>query len=217
MCGATKQQKDIASQQSSFFTTMTQQAQQVFGAASGVFKDLVNTFAPVVAAGPNQEGFSGAEKTAMTTVARDSTANAYKNADKALESQIAARGGGNQYIPSGADDQMREQLAAAAAESQSNKELNITQEDYAQGRQNWAEATRGLAGAPGVFGTATGAGSAATGAGGAAEQGANDVAMADNSWVNATIGAIGGVAGAAASGGMSHLGHGGGGGGTSNG
>lgn len=202
MCGATSQQKDIASQQSSLFTTATQQAQAIFGNSSSIFNDLTSTFAPIVAAGPNQQGFSPAELAADRTQVTEGTAQTYEKAGKALGEQQAAQGGGNAYIPSGANQQQKEELASAAAQQESSQQLQVTQADYAQGRNNWAAAASGLEGAPSVFGPATGALGAATQAGGAAQTAANDVSTQNNSWINATIGALGAVAGSAAKAGI---------------
>lgn len=208
MCGATSLMKTIGGEQSQFFTTLMQQAQTVFGNASSVFQDLKNTFSPILAAGPNQEGFSGAEKTALNSQVTEGTANTYAKASTALSEQQAAKGGGNSSIPSGADQQQKEQLAASAAASESGQKLAVEQADYEQGRQNWVTAAQGLSGATSVFNPATGAAGAATQGGGAAASTANDISQADNSWANAAFGALGQVGGAVVSGGMSNLGKG---------
>lgn len=205
-CGASSQMKQIGSEQSSFFQQLTQQAGSVFGKASGVFNDLVKTFTPVVAAGPNQEGFSGAEKTAMFTMANEGTAQTYNKASAALEKGLAARGGGNAYIPSGADDQLRETLASSAAAQESNAKNQIVQEDYATGRDNWLKAAAGLSGATNVFNPVTGMNDSATSAGNAAEKTENEIQQADNSWVGAVTGMAGGILGSVATGGMKNLG-----------
>ena len=62
MCGASSQQKQIEQAQSNYYNTLTQQANQIFGYASSIFNELQSTFAPILAKGPNQEGFSDAEK-----------------------------------------------------------------------------------------------------------------------------------------------------------
>lgn len=198
MCGAPSGLKNAAANMSDFFGTMVNQAKTVFGATSGVFKDLYNTFAPTVAAGPNQEGFSQAEKTAMETQVTEGTGAAYEHAAKALGEKQAAAGGGNVYIPKGQDEQMQEEVATKAAEQESQQRLGITEQNYAVGRQNYDFAAQALAGAPSVFNPATSAGGAATGAGEGAVGAENDVAQADNSFTNALVGGVMGVAGAAA-------------------
>lgn len=208
MCGASSQQKQMFNAQSAFYTTMTNEAQTVFGEASKVFQDLQNAFAPIVAAGPNQEGYSPEEKTAMMTEATEGTANTYNKAAKALGEQIASEGGGNAYIPNGANEQLKEQVLTSAAANESAIKNNIIQKDYDVGRQNFMAAAGVLGGATGVYNPATGVAGAANSAGSAASETANQIAQADNSWMTAVGGALGGIGGAVVSGGMSNLGKG---------
>jgi hypothetical protein len=84
-CGASDEQKDIGQQQTAFMQQMMGQAQEIFGNSSSVFKDLVNTFAPTVAAGPNQRGFSLPEEAALKSQAITQTGQAYKNASQAVK------------------------------------------------------------------------------------------------------------------------------------
>jgi hypothetical protein len=166
MCGATSGQKAVAGQQQGIFQTITNQAQQVFGAASKVFNDLVSTFSPIVQAGPNQEGLSPAAKAAMQSKAITTVGNQYKNASQAVKEANAAMGGGNMALPSGAEIGSNVTLAGAAA-GETAKELNdIEETNYQIGHQNWVTATRGLAEAPGVFAPAMSASGLAVNAGG---------------------------------------------------
>lgn len=198
MCGATPAQNQIESQQQSFYTNAISQANQVFGNSSSVFNDLMKTFQPIVAAGPNQQGFSPTELSAMNSQAITNVGQGYKNAKEALGDQQAAFGGGTAVLPGGANIGQQDSLAENAA-NQTSSELNqITQANYAQGRQNWVNAAQGLAAAPGVYGAATSASGNATGAGGAAAGTANQIAQDANSPWQAAIGALGQVAGAAA-------------------
>lgn len=187
---------------------MLNQASTVFGNASSVFQSLQSAYAPIVAAGPNQQGFSGAENAALNTQATEGTAQEYSQAAKQVGTAAAAAGGGNTYVPSGATEQAQGQLAADAAGNISSQRSQITQANYAQGRQNFFQAAQGLEGADQAFGAATSASNAATGAGEAASSTANTVAQADNSWMSAVSGIIGSVGGAAMTGGMSNLGKG---------
>lgn len=207
-CGASNEQKDIEKKQSGLMDQMTQQAQQIFGSSSTVFKDLINTFAPTVAAGPNQRGFSLPEKAAMDSAAITNTGRAYKNASQAVRQGNAAYGGGNESLPGGADIGRNLSIANEGAARTADSLNQIEQADWATGRQNYDFATQGLAGAPNVFGAATSAGDAAVGAGNAAANTANQISQQNNSWVSAVTGALGGVAGDVATGGMKNLGEG---------
>lgn len=197
-CGAPQGEKDLANQQSAFFNTLTQQAQSVFGNSSSVFRDLYSSFAPIVAAGPSQEGFSAPELSALQSQAITNTGQQYNNAKQAVGERIAAYGGGNIALPSGAAIGPQLSLAEAAANQTSSQLNNINIANWETGRQNWLNAASGLAGAPGVFNPASGYSGTAVSGGNAASNTWNNVAQSDNSWVNALIGAGAGIAGAAA-------------------
>lgn len=206
-CGATAAQTQIQGQQQTAYQTMTTQAAQVFGASSAVFNDLQSTFAPTVAAGPSQQGFSPAELSNLNSNAITTTGNAYRNAKSAVGEAESAQGGGNISNVSGGAKTATDLGIATSAAGQTAGELNqIGEADYATGRQNYDTAVAGLAGAPGVFNPATGAGSAATASGSAAANTANQIATQSNSWVQAVTGALGGVIGDVATGGLKNLG-----------
>lgn len=195
-CGATGAQSSIEQSQQNFMTQLQTQAGAVYGNASSVFNDLVNTFAPTVAAGPNQQGFSPALLSNLNSQAITQTGQAYQNAKAAVGNQLSTVGGGNQPLPSGAEVGENLGLAESAANETANQLSSITQENYAVGRQNYENAVRGLAGATSVFNPSTSAGNAATSAGSAAANTANQIAQQQNSWMQLAAGALGGVTGA---------------------
>jgi hypothetical protein len=194
-CGPTAAQSSILQGQQNFATQLQQQASSVYGNASTVFSGLLNTFMPTVEAGPNQQGFSPQELSNLNSEAITQTAQAYQNAKAALGNQISAEGGGNQVLPSGASIGANLGLAEAGANQEAGELANITEQNYAVGRQNYENAVQGLASAPGVFNPATSAAGAAVGAGSAAASTANTIAAQQNSWMQPVIGALSGVAG----------------------
>ena len=201
LCGATQGQQNIANQQAAAYQTMQQQAQKEFGNSSTVFNDLIASLAPTVAAGPNQEGFSPAEKSALQSAAITQTGQAYRNAKQAVGESMAAQGGGNVGdVTSGSNAAINLGVAQSAANQTSNELNEIDQQDYAVGRQNYAEAAASLAGAPGVFGTANNAGAVATDSGSAAAKTQDEIASQNNSWVGAVAGALGNIGGIATGG-----------------
>ena len=208
MCGATDSQKQVGAEQTSQFQTMVNQAQEVFGNSSSVFNDLVNAMQPIAASGPNQEGFSAAEKSNLDSSAITNTAQAYKNASQAVKESEASVGGGNVDLPGGAQIGADLSVANSGAAQTANEENQINQADYATGRQNFFQASSDLAEAPNVFNPATSAGSAATSSGTAAANTENQIAQENNSWVGAVTGALGGIAGDVVTGGMKNLGSG---------
>lgn len=197
-CGATAAQNNLANEQSSFFGNAVDQAQQIFGKDSTVFNSLMKTFAPTVAAGPSQQGFSAGEKSNLDSQAITQSGQAYKNAKAATGNAEAAQGGGMAVLPGGAKVGADANLAISSANNTANELGQINQADYDQGNKNYNEAVSGMAGASNVFNSATGASEGATGAGSAAASTANQVSQENQSWVQSVTGALGGIAGAAA-------------------
>jgi len=200
-CGATQGQKDVANQQLSAYQALQQQGQAVFGDSSSVFNDLRNSLGPIVAAGPGQEGFSPAEKSALQSQAITQTGQAYRNAKQAAGEAMAAQGGGNVGdVTGGSNTAINLGIANSAAQQTSNELNTIDQQDYAVGRQNYENAVQGLGSSTGVFNPATSAAEAATGSGTAAANTQNQIAEQDNSWVGAVAGALGNIGGVATGG-----------------
>lgn len=207
-CGANAQQKQVEASQQSFMTQAQQQATQVFGAASQVFNGLMATFAPIVQAGSDQRGFSAAENAARQSAIVTQAGTSFRNAKQALGENLAASGGGNTGLPSGVAATEETQLAEAGAANTANLLNQNTQENYAVGRQNYQSAVQGELGATSVYNAAEGALSGANQSGEAASTSANNIAQADNSWVQGVTGALGAIGGAVATGGMNNLGKG---------
>jgi len=216
-CGPTAAQTSIQQSQSSFYTTATQQAGQVFGSDSSVFQNLQSTFQPTIAAGPSQEGFSAGELSNLNSSAVTQGGVAARNAEQAAGESIAAEGGGNNSgVSSGTNAGVKANIDVSAADNTASTLANIKTADYAQGNADYNAATAGLAGATSTFNSATSSSNSATGAGNAAANTANTIAQQEDSTWNAAIGALGGVAGDVATGGLSSLlGGGSGGGGDS--
>lgn len=204
-CGATASQVADEKSQQTLMTTLADQAKQEFGSSSSVFQDLYNTFAPTVAAGPNQQGFSAPEKASLDSSAITNGGQASRNASQAVRESNAAVGGGNIALPSGAEVGRNIAIANAGAARTADSLNQIDQTNYEVGRQNYDKAVAGLEQAPSVFGTPNQGGGVATEAGSAASKTASDIAAADNSWESAVIGGLSGVAGSVVTGGMSNV------------
>jgi hypothetical protein len=149
--GASSGSKAINNEAGSAYGTAINQAKQEFGDANTVFNDLVNSTAPIVAAGPEQTGFSAQQESAINANTIDTTAAQYKNASTAVKSDISAEGGGNIALPSGANIGTEEALAEAGAQQTASGLRSNLQADYAAGNKNWEFAEGELGKAPGVF------------------------------------------------------------------
>lgn len=146
MCGPSDQQVRDAASQDMFTNLLMGNYSSRFGAQSQTLQTLNSIYTPIAQAGPSQQGFSAPMLAALNTQSEEGVGANYAKATRALDTQIGAQGGGNQYLPNGAQDQLKSQIATAAAAEQSQEQLAITKANYAQGNQNWKEATAGLQG-----------------------------------------------------------------------
>lgn len=168
MCGPSKQQEQIAGQQASFAGTLQSNYATQFGAQSAILSSLNNAMSPIVAAGPNQQGYSAQELSALNAHAINTAGGAYKNAAQAVSGQLAGRGG-DSGLTSGVDAQIKGSLASSAAGNASNALNTIATQNYDVGRQNFFNAASGQRALAGLYdptgyaGQGTGASNAAFG------------------------------------------------------
>jgi hypothetical protein len=143
--GPSASQQNLAAQQAAFYQTMTNSYQQTFAGQQAILSNLKSAWAPILAAGPNQYGFSTAEDAALRSQATEGTAGTYAQASRAVNANLAAKGG-NGFIPSGGAAQLDSEVAQAAANQQSSENLGITEAGYAQGRANFSQASQVMGG-----------------------------------------------------------------------
>jgi hypothetical protein len=209
-CGGdvSKQEKDAQATQAALTNTLMQQAQQIMGDSSKVFAQMFASFAPIVAAGPFQEGYSEKEKALQSSEVVTQTGIAARNAMTAVKEAGAAYGGGNVALPGGARIGAETGTANIAAQTSAAELENIETRSLALGRQNFFQAAGVLGGAPQVFNPATAAGQAATGAAAGSAQTAEDITKVQNQpgWGMGLLSAAGALGGSFVSGGMSNMG-----------
>ena len=168
----------------------------VFGESQGILGNLNKTFAPILAAGPNQTGFSTAEDTSLNTEATEQTATNFALAKKAMQEGDAAAGGGDTFEPSGAEKVREGALDATGAAVQSQEQQQILQQNYATGRDNFYKAA-GVLGDTANSLNPVGFADAAVNAGSAASKTESDISNSGNSIWSSVFGALGGIGGAA--------------------
>lgn len=195
--GASSQQEQLANSQQNFYNTMTQDYNTQFGDQGAILSSLKNTLSPIVAAGPNQFGYSAAETNSLNSSALQNTGQQYANASQALKANQAATGGGNVPLPSGVQSQQQAGLASSAANQASNQLLGIQQSGYQQGYNTFENAVGQLGGVASQY-NPTGFAGSANSAGSAAGTTANQVTQLNNAaspW-NLVGGLLGGAASA---------------------
>ncbi len=198
MCGgASATQDQLQTEEANFYQTQI----QAYNTAYSNFSTLQNTlnaqFAPILAKGPNQFGFSDAEVNNLNAIATQGTATNYAQASKALNEQLATEDGGEGGLPTGAQDELKGQLAATAASTESAETLGIQQAGYAQGAGDYQGAVEGEETLASGWNPNAFAGSATSSANTANTE-ANTIEQQQNSIWTGVIGALGGVAGQAA-------------------
>lgn len=164
---------------------------------------ITSVLDPILNKGPNQQGFSDDERNELNGQVVAGTAANYKQAAAAVGDQEAAEGGGDNPLPTGAQNQAKDEVAESAAKEESQQESEVVSADYNQGFkefENAEEGEFGVASAENPLGYA----GAATNQDTAAGNEANSIASEDSSWENALLGAAGSVGEGWATGGFKH-------------
>ena len=199
MSGPSSEQLQLQDEQMQFYQEGMQESRSAFGEQQDLLKQMEAVYEPILAKGPNQNAFAGAEENALNAQAVEGTAGNYQRAARAVGEQIAAQGGGDNPLPSGGSEQLKEEVALSAAGEQSQEESQILAAGYATGEKEFEQAGAGLAEASGQL-SPTNYLTATTGAGSAAETTANQINQEQNSWLAPVLGAVGAIGGAAAGG-----------------
>ena len=212
MCGSSQQMQDAQAQEAAnasasaaFSKMLSQDFGTVFGQNQAILGSLTSALEPIISAGPNQTGFSAPEEAAMRTQASDAITQGTQNAQIAANAKEAAAGGGSAFVPSGANQQIGEMVNTQGAIANANQQENITQANYATGRQNFTNAISELTGSAaqlesgmsGFAGATSGSENATTGAASSSLEGANTINQANNAWIGDLTGMIGSLGGAA--------------------
>ena len=192
--GASQQQKNLAASQAKFYDTLTKDYGVMFQGSQEIIKSLKDSATAIFAKGIDQYGFSTPEDTAIRTQASDAIARNFASAQTALNENLASRGGGNTFLPSGATAQLETSLLGQEATTQAETSNQITQAGYSLGRQNYLSAANILGTAAGLDNPASILGGANT-AGSNAFDSATKVSEANKAAAKVLGGIIGGAAG----------------------
>lgn len=144
MCGPSHAQETTFGNEQALSTLLAANYNQRFADQSQLISSLKDQLTPIVNAGPDQQGMGPQELAALNTQAGEAVGQNYAKATSALNNQLAVRGGGAGDVTSGAEGQLKAELASAGAQQASNESLAITKANYDLGRQKWQQATSGL-------------------------------------------------------------------------
>lgn len=144
MCGPSSAETQIEGATQSLAMSMQSDFQQRFAQQSSVLANLNNAVTPIVAAGPNQQGFGPEELAAMNTQAINSTGAANRNAQMAAGNAIAGEGGGGgSGLLTGPQQAIKAGIATESANNLADTQSQIVQKNYDVGRSNYNNAVAG--------------------------------------------------------------------------
>ncbi len=198
MSGPSSTQMELQQEQADFYAQGIQESQTAFSEDQDLLKQMEAIYDPILAKGPNTNAFAGPEQSALDAQAVEGTSRNYTQAARAVGEQVAAEGGGDNPLPSGAGEQLKEEVATSAAGQESEEEQQILQAGYSEGEKEFEEAGAALSTASGQLSPASYE-TAATGAGSAAETTASAINQEENSWIAPVLGAATGIASSAIS------------------
>lgn len=190
-----KAQEGLAAKSRAFAGELQSNYQTIFGQDQDIFNTLTRGWKRIFEAGPGR-GMSPEEEAARRTEVSERTAAASRDISRKVSETMAARGGGNISIPSGALAQVQAEIATQQKQQEALGQEEITGKSYDIGRDIWKEAGRGLMGAPSVMAPALEAGKLTLGGYDTASTLAQRARAARTSWV----GALTGLAGSAVAG-----------------
>jgi hypothetical protein len=203
MCGASSEQMQLQQEQMDAYKQAQDLTAKQYANQQAIFAPMATQFQSILSRGPNQAGFSDEERQDLNASAVEGTAENYEHAARAVNENLAARGGGNMPLTSGADAELKSEVAQSSAAQESNEQSQIKLADYDQGFKEWKDAGAGLE-TIAAGQNPLGYESAATDSGSAASKTAESISAANNSWINAAIGAVGSTASGWAEGGFKH-------------
>jgi hypothetical protein len=144
-CGPTTQEKQLQASSANFASMLQSNYGTLFGEQQDVLSSINKSLSPTLAAGPNQQGFSGPELAAIQTQAIDNAGAANTAAQQAARNYGAGEGGGGTSgVTSGIQKQIQSAIGSSSANALAGQENQITQANYAQGNANYWRAAGGM-------------------------------------------------------------------------
>lgn len=196
MCGGpSNAEKQAQASEQNFMQTLMSNYNNNQALQQSALAHINSILAPIIAAGPSQEGFSASERAALNTQAINSTGAAAAQAQRAIANETAGRNDSGNLPESGVDRALKARAASASANQLANEELGITEADYGTGRQNFENAVGAELGVSGQYNPDAIAG-AANNANSAAFQEADTISQESNQGLSDVLGGITGLAGA---------------------
>jgi hypothetical protein len=199
--GASKADKALAADQKSFMDTMHGETATAFAGQQDALNKVLGAWAPIIAGGPNQYGFSTAEEAQQRADIINTGQTAATNTVNAALLRDQQASGGASTMPAGGREALTAQIAATGAQRTATELGREKEMGYQVGREQFKEAQAGVTEVAKVEAPAA-LGGVAVGAGEAAQKAQTAVDTANASSLGAKLlgGAISGITGAATGG-----------------
>jgi len=199
--GATGGQKGSLAADQAFQKIMSTDYQTEFGENQSLFNNLTTGLQQITSAGPNQEGYSPAELASFNSQNINAAAASNQKLQTVIGENAATKGTADPGVESGVEQAERAAAATNVDTAMNNRAAEITQQNYATGRQNYWDASKSLEAAPGAFEDPTsGAANATNNSNNVNNQEANAIQQADQEGIDSTLGLVTGLASDAATG-----------------
>ncbi len=117
--GASSEQESQAKITSQFASKLMDTFTESFGESKAIMQSLNTTMSKLIHAGATEE-------VALRTQASEGTAKEFESALKAQKTASASAGGGNVYLPSGAEAQLESGIYQSAAAKEAEQQLGVT-------------------------------------------------------------------------------------------
>jgi hypothetical protein len=145
MCGPSGSETQINAQQESLASQLNADFSSRFQSQSDLLSKLSSSISPIIAAGPNQQGFNAAESAVLNTQAINASGAAARNA-KQVAGNFSAGQNNSSGLQSGVQQQIEGSIDSSAANQLATEQNQITQANYNQGRQNYFAGLNALQG-----------------------------------------------------------------------
>jgi hypothetical protein len=168
ICGPSNQAEANAAAASNFYSAMTGQQLQTFGQQQDLLNQIKAVTAPILAAGPQQYGFTPDQEKVLEGAITEQGAKATSDVVNATQLAERQKTGGTNLMPSGASTQIEENARIIGAQDTAGRLANLKLTGYERGNQLYTQALGALGGvanlqSPTAYaGSATNAGDAAT-------------------------------------------------------
>jgi len=141
--GPSHAMENVASHQQSLADSLFANYQERYADQTDLLKSLRNSYMPLVAAGPNQQGFSSPVLATLNTQILNSGAAAARNARQAAGNFTAGQNN-TSGLTSGITRQINSSINSQAANQVAGAQANLTQKNYELGRDNYFRSVGGM-------------------------------------------------------------------------